>query len=67
MQNQLPFEVNIDFDEARQIWRSNKIPQGNETYRYKCQQITLKGHQCTKPANTANIFANGFFCKQHSP
>jgi hypothetical protein len=67
MQEQPQLEVNIDFDEATRVWRSNKIPQGNETYKYKCEGITQKGHQCTKTANTANIFATGFFCTQHSP
>lgn len=33
-------EVNIDFDEAINAWRSNKKSVGNGHYKYICQVIT---------------------------
>jgi hypothetical protein len=64
MQRQL-FEVNIDFDEASWAWKENKIRGEYAHYHYKCQAIKHAGNQCSRKADTANIFADGFYCKQH--
>lgn len=64
---QQQFEVNIDFDEASRAWKENKIRQNFAHYSYQCQAPTLTGKKCSRKADTDNIFADGFYCKQHCP
>jgi hypothetical protein len=59
-------EVNINFDEASCAWKENKIREAFAHYSYQCEVITQKGEKCTRKADTSNIFADGFYCKQHS-
>jgi hypothetical protein len=33
-----PYKVEIDFDEASEAWKANKISIGNGSYRYLCAQ-----------------------------
>ena len=45
------YEVNIDFDEASNFWKENKIKLTNGCYEYKktqCKGITKNGKQCKK-------------------
>ena len=54
------YEVNIDFDEASEAWKSNKKSNGNGTYVYICMETTKKGNKCArKPLSGAE------FCKIH--
>ena len=59
------FEVDIDFDEASRAWKANKSRQHFAHYSYQCQSATLAGNKCSRKADTSNIFADGFYCKQH--
>lgn len=61
------YTVNIDFDEASRVWKANKIRGNYAHYSYQCQATTLTGNKCSRKADTANIFASGFYCKQHYP
>ena len=55
-----PYTVEIDFDEASAAWKLNKKSQGNGTYTYKCMATTKQGNSCNrKPLNECN------FCKLH--
>ena len=42
------YEVNINFDEAIESWRSNKKHIGNGTYKYICCIITKTGKKCNR-------------------
>jgi hypothetical protein len=42
------YEVNIDFDEASEAWKENKLSQGNGTYRYRCLMPGKNGGKCIK-------------------
>ncbi len=53
-------EVNIDFDDAINAWRSNKKSLGNGHYKYICQVITISKNKicensCYKGTNTCWI------------
>ena len=40
------YEVNIDFDEASEAWKKNKISIGNGSYRYLCTNLDKSGCSC---------------------
>jgi len=42
------YEVNIDFDEASEAWKLNKISIGNGSYKYVCKKRGIKGNLCIK-------------------
>lgn len=42
------YSVDIDFDEASKVWKSNKISIGNGCYRYICCAKTLSGNPCKR-------------------
>ena len=42
------YEVNINFDEASEVWKSNKKYIGNGTYKYICYHKTISGNNCKK-------------------
>jgi len=42
------YEVNINFDEASEAWKSNKKYIGNGTYQYICHHKTVTGKDCKK-------------------
>ena len=44
------YEVNIDFDEASQLWKANKKSVGNGSYKYICLQKTKQGKNCKREA-----------------
>ena len=45
----------INFDEASDEWRKNKISKGNGMYRYICGEICKSGKPCTRnPISTRN-------------
>lgn len=55
------YSVNIDFDEASNIWRSNKKHIGNGSFKYICGAITKKNKQCSnKPMK------NSLYCYCHN-
>jgi hypothetical protein len=54
------YEVNINFDEACEAWRSNKKHTGNGMYKYICCGITKTGKKC----NRQPLF-NSDYCKLH--
>ena len=45
------YEVNINFDEAKQAWMANKKQLPNCTYVYVCGYITKKGTPCQNSQN----------------
>ena len=55
------FEVNINFDEASECWRSNKKYIGNGHYKYICCQKTKSGNKCKRESLK---FCD--YCKMHS-
>lgn len=59
-QSNVLFEVNINFDEASNLWKQNKKSIGNGTYKYVCCSQTKTGKKCNK---TCNIGSD--FCKIH--
>ena len=42
------YEVNIDFDEASEAWKQNKLSIGNGSYRYLCKKRGIKNNMCIK-------------------
>jgi hypothetical protein len=54
-------KLNINFDEASELWRANKKHIGNGHFKYKCLQKTQSGNDCKREA-LAGIDA----CKCHS-
>jgi hypothetical protein len=52
------YAVDIDFDGASEAWKTNKILQGNRTYRYCCMAID-KERCCRK------IVSPYEYCRRH--
>ena len=64
MNKLLPVEIN--FDEASEEWRKNKISKGNGTYRYICGQICKSGKPCLRnPISTRNPILHECLCSLH--
>ena len=55
-----PYEVDIDFDEASEAWKANKISIGNGSYRYACANKSAKNCKCLKKCLPGEIY-----CKTH--
>jgi hypothetical protein len=53
------YNIDIDFEEASKIWRSNKINLGNGCFQYCCQQLTKKNKKCKNKIYKDN------FCHLH--
>lgn len=57
-----PFlKVDIDFDEASRLWKSNKKSLGNGCYKYICTKITKTGKQCKNDS-----LRNCEYCRFHN-
>ena len=54
------YEVNIDFDEASEAWKSNKKSIGNGSYKYVCAKICKNNNMCIKKCLPGEIY-----CKTH--
>ena len=54
-------KVDIDFDEASRLWKSNKKSTGNGCYKYICIKITKTGKQCKNDS-----LRNCAFCRFHN-
>jgi hypothetical protein len=54
------YEVNIDFDEASEAWKSNKKSIGNGSYRYVCAKLTKNNNMCISKCLPGEIY-----CKTH--
>ena len=54
------YEVDIDFDEASDAWKANKISIGNGSYRYMCANKSEKNRKCLKKCLHGEIY-----CKTH--
>ena len=46
--NIIPYEVIINFDEASEAWKENKLSIGNGSYRYLCKKRGIKNNICIK-------------------
>lgn len=46
--NSSPYEVIINFDEASEAWKENKLSIGNGSYRYLCKKRDIKNNVCIK-------------------
>ena len=60
------YDVDIDFDDASEAWKANKISIGNGQYKYmpvKCSALikTNSEQQCSR-----NCITNSDYCAQHS-
>ena len=42
----MPYEVDIDFDEASDAWLQNKVKSAYCVYSYICGHITKRGTRC---------------------
>jgi len=60
LKNKPDYELNINFDEASNLWRSNKKCIGNGTYKYICSKQTKSGNQCKREK-----MIDSCFCKMH--
>ena len=54
------YKVNINFDEAIELWRANKKHIGNGMYKYVCCGITKTTKKCNRWSLT-----NFDYCKMH--
>jgi hypothetical protein len=54
------YEVDIDFDEASECWKANKISIGNGSYRYICANKTKNNNGCLRKCLQGEIY-----CKTH--
>jgi len=62
-ENIVLYMVEIDFDEASNMWRKNKKSIGNGSYKYiccsetksgtQCKRESMKGHNCCKIHSTS--------------
>jgi len=44
------YEINIDFDDASEMWKANKKSIGNGSYKYICLQKSKNGKACKREA-----------------
>ena len=51
----------IDFEQASQAWRQNKIHKGNGYFVYRCSYIHSDGKSCKRPSIHSSLHA----CKKH--
>lgn len=58
--SQTIFTFDIDFDDASNAWKANKVPKGNGTYTYACEAIKLDGCKCSQP-----VHENTNYCRRH--
>jgi hypothetical protein len=42
------YEVSINFDEASEAWKQNKLSIGNGSYRYLCKKRGIRNNICIK-------------------
>ncbi len=42
------YEVLINFDEASEAWKQNKLSIGNGSYRYLCKKRGIRNNMCIK-------------------
>jgi len=54
------YEVEIDFEDASNAWRSNKISMGNGMYNYRCSATKRDGCQCSQAVSDRTDY-----CKMH--
>jgi hypothetical protein len=54
------YEVNIDFDSASEIWKSNKISIGNGSYKYVCAKKGINNNMCI-----AKCLHGEIYCRTH--
>jgi hypothetical protein len=59
-QTKQKYNVEINFDEASEAWKTNKKYIGNGSYEYICLQKTKAGNPCKKKA-----LPTCDFCKLH--
>jgi hypothetical protein len=56
------YTVDIDFDEASALWRANKEPIGNGSFKYVCAVITdEKGKRCGARCVSGTVT----YCRRH--
>jgi hypothetical protein len=46
--NNTLYEVEIEFDEASEAWKQNKMSIGNGSYRYLCKKRGIRNNICIK-------------------
>ena len=57
------YSVDIDFDAASEAWKTNKISQGNGTYRYCCMAVISKMNSQEKCSR--KIVSPHEYCRRH--
>lgn len=58
--NNIKLKVDINFDEASQVWRKNKKYMGNGHFNYICLQLTKTGKTCNRRCKIGSLY-----CRQH--
>ena len=59
-ENSAIYEVNIDFNEASEAWKSNKKSIGNGSYKYVCAKRNKNNGYCLLKCLSGEIY-----CKTH--
>ncbi len=59
-ENESLYEVNIDFDAASEIWKSNKRSIGNGSYKYVCSKKGINNNMCI-----AKCLHGEIYCRTH--
>lgn len=54
------YEVNIDFDEASEVWKANKKSIGNGSYKYICVKRCRNNKSCA-----GKCLPGEDYCKTH--
>ena len=60
-ENNYLYIVEINFDEASEVWKKNKKSIGNGQYKYICLQKTKSGNNCKR--ESIKFYD---YCKMHS-
>jgi hypothetical protein len=62
------YSVNIDFDDASESWKENKISIGNGMYKYKTNSIYTQCIMILKDGSDCNLRRKkgSSFCRKHS-
>jgi len=60
LNNRPIYEVNIDFDGASEVWKSNKRSVGNGSYRYVCAKKGKYNNCCI-----AKCLPGEIYCRTH--
>jgi hypothetical protein len=58
--------VEINFDEASELWKTNKRSIGNGCYKYLCNYNCKSGNKCKREPKQGEIYCSTHLTKSHS-